>query len=174
MNKIILSIVFLLVASVSAFAGKDVKVKSGDKKVLKQEAVFQCVVELDGATWEEDESFKTHCGNEYEQRVKTLQEFWPKFFAKYSKGPVVSDEAPVYKAVLRLTNFEKSIFYAEVGKKGKIGLEFYGEVEIIEIATGRSVLTLKIESKTGPYDYFENGRCIKTMDALCEDIFDLL
>lgn len=171
MNKILLSVVFFLSAAVSAFAGKDVKVKSGDIHVLEQKVAFRCVVELDGATWEEDETFKEHCGEDYDLRVKIIKESWPKFFAKYSNGPIVSDENPVYKAVFKLTNLEKSIAKS---MWGKIGLEYYGEVYIVNIATGETVLTISINGKDGPYDYVENDCYAKTMDAMCEDIFDLL
>ena len=172
MNKILLSLVFFL-SAVSAFAGKDVKVKSGDIHVLEQKVAFQCVVDLDGATWEEDETFKEHCGEDYDLRVNIIKETWPKFFAKYSEGPVVSDENPVYKAVFKLTNLEKHL-QKRRSWYGQLGVEFYGEVDIVEIASGRTVLIIAVDGKSGQHDYVENDRYAKTMDAMCEDIFDLL
>lgn len=171
MQKLILSVAFFFLFAVAALAGKDVKVKSGDVSVLAQKAAVQCVVELEGATWEEDESFKDHCGEDYDLRVKLIRDSWPTFFAQYSKGLYVSDDAPAYKAVLKLTKFEKSLFKSQWGK---IGVEFYGEIEIIDNATGQAVLVIALNGKAGKPDYVENDRYPKTMKAVCDDMFDLL
>ncbi len=171
MRRLIAFVVLWAIAAVAALAARDVRVKSGDVNVLKEKVAVVCVLDIEGATWEDDESFKEHCDEDYDLRVKLLNESWPQFFAQYSEGPVVSPDAPKYKVVFKITKFEKSIAKS---MWGKIGVEFYGEISFIDFATGQPALVVTIDGKEGKYDYVENDRYPKTMEAVCESLFGLL
>ncbi len=171
MRKIVALLVLWVTTAVAACAARDVRLKSGDINVLKEKVAVECVIDVEGATWEDDEPFKEHCGEDYDLRIKLLNESWPKYFAQYSKGPVVSGDAPKYKVVFKITKFEKSI-----GKSswGKIGVEFYGEISFVDLSTGLPVLVVTIDGEEGKYDYVENDRYPKAMESVCKSMFKLL
>ena len=171
MNKTLFFTLLFALSSVMAWAGKDVRVKSGDVNVLKEKVAVVCQVDLEGATWEEDETFKQHCGEDYDLRVKLINESWPKFFAQYSEGPVVAAENPKYNVVFKLTNLDNSIAKS---MWGKIGVELSGEISFIDVATGQAALVITVDGENGKYDYVENDRYPKAVEAVCESMFDLL
>lgn len=171
MKKILLLIVMLVICITSAFAKRDVRLKSGDLKVLTENANVICELDLKDAAWEEDESLKKHLGDRYDGIVETIAEAWPTFFTKYSEHLKISTDAPKYKVLMKLTNFEKSIMKGKWSKP--VGVEFYGEIYFIDIASGETVLTITIDGEDGEYDWDEKSRYAKTVEEICESMFEL-
>ena len=64
-----ITIIALLVISTLTFAGKPLKVNSGDINFLKEAAVAKIEMDYSNTTWEKKKSYKEFCAEEYDERV---------------------------------------------------------------------------------------------------------
>lgn len=169
--KKILTLAALLLTSVSLFAAKPLKVVDGSLDILKKDAKATWKIDLSKAVFEKEGDFKAWCGPDYNDRVKIMNDSFYASFNKYSKGGlqlVEKGNAP-YKVVLTVREFERKIG----GMMGMAYMRVYGDLEVIEVATGKVVLKVDVDGQGGAPDYVETDRFGKTMDWLCMGLFKL-
>ena len=167
--KRILTLSALLLASVSLFAAKPLKVSAGSLDVLKTDVTASVAIDLSQATFEEKQDFKTWCENDYDARVKIINDSFFEFFNKYSKGmKLVKEEAP-YQLVFTIKNFERKMG----ANFGQFSMKLFGTINIVDKASGETVCQLDVDGIKGAADFVENDRFPKTMDTLCKEISKL-
>lgn len=168
MKKLLL---FLLVSFLSAnvFAVKNkVVVKSGDLSVLKETANTILEMDYNGTTWEDDDDYKEWSGDDYDERVRLSESSFTRKFNATSNGLKINGENAKYKIVFKVTNLEQhtSWFY-------KQKMSITGTIEVIDIATGKSVLLIDVIQAKGSADYTMTDRIKKAFADLTERLFML-
>lgn len=168
MKKRVLLGLILIQLSICASA-RGLKKVSGSLEILKEKADVTMTLNLEDATWEEDETFEEYCEDEYQERVQLLNKSWKSCFKKHSTGLTPSDDAPKYSAKLTITNFEQK----QGSNWGRMRIALYGTMTISELSSGNDVLVMKLDGFCGSSDYNQNDRLVKAVDELCEKLFDL-
>ena len=169
MKKILIACAALLLSS-SLFAAKPLKVASGSLDVLKEASTATWTIDLSEAVFEKDGSFKAWCGDEYDTRVKLMNEAFFEGINKYSNGLklVKEGEAP-YKVVLKVNKFERK---QGPGMWGSCFIRIFGTFSVVD-TEGNTVLELEVDGVKGDTDFVETDRFPKAIDWLCRDIFKL-
>ncbi|MBO7638141.1 MAG: hypothetical protein J6S91_04105 [Treponema sp.] len=168
--KRILAIAALLLTSVSLFAAKPMKVVDGSLAVLKENAKATWKIDLSKAVFENDGDFKTWCGADYNDRVKIMNDTFFASFNKYSEGLKLVDKGKApYKVVLKGREFERKLG----GMMGSAYIKVYGDLEVINVASGKVELKVELDGQGGAPDFVETDRFGKTMDWLCMGLFKL-
>ena len=178
MRKLLL-ISALMLASVSLFAAKPLKVTKDNLSVLKEDATATCVIDLSDAQFvnngifakERKGDFKTWCEEDYDERVQLMNEEIYRAFNYYSNGLklVKEDDAP-YQVILKVYTFERS---QGPGVMGSCYISIYGIFTVIDKATGETALEVKVENVKGDTDFVETDRFPKTINWFCRDLFKL-
>ena len=172
MKKHLIAMAALLLTSASLFAAKPLKVVDGSLAVLKESAKATWKIDLSKAVFEKDGDFKAWCGEDYNDRVKIMNDTFFESFNKYSKGGltlVKSGSAP-YKIVLTLNKFERK---QGPGMFGNCFIKAYGDLKVVNAKTGAVVLKIDVDGQPGNSDFVETERFGKTMDWLCMGLFKL-
>ena len=167
--KRILTLSALLLASVSLFAAKPLKLSAGSLDVLKENVTATVTIDLSQAMFENEKDFKSWCGDEYDTRVKIINDSFFEKFNKYSKGmQLVKEDAP-YQLVFVIKKFERKMG----ANFGQFSMKIDGTIQIVDKASGETVCQLDVDGVKGAADFVENDRFPKTMDTLCKEIFKL-
>lgn len=168
MKKLLL---FLLVSflSVNVFAVKNkVVVKSGDLSVLKETANAILEMDYNGTTWEEDDDYKEWSGKDYDERVRLSESSFTRKFNATSNGLKINSENAKYKIVFKVTNLEQ---HNGRSTWGRMNMAITGTIDVIDIVTGKSVLTLDLIQARGSADYTMTDRINKAFGDLAERLF---
>lgn len=169
----------LLLASVSLFAAKPFKVTNGSLDVLKQDATATWSIDLSEAQFvnngvfakENKGDFKTWCEDDYDERVRLMNEAFFEAFNQYSKGlKLVNEGDAPYKVVLKVNTFERS---QGPGVMGSCYISIYGTFTVVDTATGETALEVEVNNVKGDTDFVETDRFPKTMNWFCRDLFKL-
>lgn len=169
MKKILL---FLIVSflSVNVFAVKNkVVVKSGDLSVLKETANAILEMDYNGTTWEDDDDYKQWCGKDYDERVRMSESAFSKRFNATSKGLKINGENAKYKIVFKVANLEQ---HQGMHMWGRLHMAITGTIDVVDITTGKSVLSLDVVRVKGKAD-FTMDRIKKAFGKLAERLFEL-
>lgn len=167
--KRILTLSALLLASVSLFAAKPLKLSAGSLDVLKENVTATVTIDLSQAMFENEKDFKSWCGDEYDTRVKIINDSFFEKFNKYSKGmQLVKEDAP-YQLVFVIKKFERKMG----ANFGQFSMKIDGTIQIVDKASGETVCQLDVDGVKGAADFVENDRFPKTMDTLCKEISKL-
>ena len=167
--KKILTLSALLLASVSLFAAKPLKVAAGSLDVLKEDVTATVTIDLSQATFEDKQDFKTWCEDDYDTRVQIINDSFFEYFNKYSKGmKLVTDDAP-YQLTFVIKKFERKMG----ANFGQFSMKIDGTITIVEKSSGETVSQLDVDGIKGAADFVENDRFPKTMDTLCKEISKL-
>lgn len=167
--KRILTLSALLLASVSLFAAKPLKLSAGSLDVLKENVTATVTIDLSQAMFENEKDFKSWCGDEYDTRVKIINDSFFEKFNKYSKGmQLVKEDAP-YQLLFEIKKFERKMG----ANFGQFSMKIDGTIQIVDKASGETVCQLDVDGVKGAADFVENDRFPKTMDTLCKEIFKL-
>lgn len=171
MKKVLIAMAALLFTSASLFAAKPLKVADGSLAVLKENSTATWKIDLSKAVFENDGDFKEWCGDDYQDRVKIMNDTFFDSFNKYSKGlQLVNKGSAPYKLVFKVDKFERK---QGGGMWGRFFIKVYGTIEILDATTGELALKLDVDGQPGDGDYVETDRFGKTMDWLCMGIFKL-
>lgn len=178
MKRLLFVSVFLL-ASVSLFAAKPFKVNKGSLGVLKQEATATWTIDLSEACFvnngvfakENKGDFKTWCEEDYDERVRLMNEAFFGAFNHYSTGlKLVNEGDAPYKVVLKVNTFERS---QGPGLTGSCYISIYGTFRVVDSASGETALEIQVNNVKGDTDFVETDRFPKTMNWFCRDLFKL-
>lgn len=163
MKKLILFIVGIM-ASLNSMAGSDIKLKAGSTSFLGETASAVVQMDFSSARWEEDEDFKTWCGEDYEVRVKTAVDNFIDAFNVNSKGLKIVKEQASAKYVMAFTikNLERHQSFSGTWGQGKVSVT--ATLDIINAQTNEKVCTLFIDGYGSGKDYTTTdaiGKCFK-------------
>ncbi len=149
-----LTIMMAVLLSMTAMA--KVKVTSGSPAFLKEEATAVIEFDYSEAAWEEDQSYKTWCGEDYDTRVKLSKESFIFAFNKNSKKMKINDGSKdaKYRIIFKVENMEQKVG----GNWGQFYVRCYGTITVQDIATGETVCTISISKEGGDTDYVPNDR----------------
>jgi len=178
MKKLLL-VSALLLASVSLFAAKPLKVTKGSLDVFKQDATATWTIDVSEAKFvnngvfakENKGDFKTWCEEDYDERVRLMNEaFFDSFNAKSPGLKLVNDGDAPYKVILKIDTFERS---QGPGVMGSCYISIYGTLSVNDAATGDTALEIQVHNVKGDTDFVETDRFPKTMQWFCRDLFKL-
>lgn len=177
--KRLLLVSALLLASVSLFAAKPLKVTKGSMDVFKQDATATWNIDLSQAVFvnngifakENKGDFKTWCEEDYDERVRLMNEAFFDAFNMYTTGmELVKEEKAPYQVILKVDKFERA---QGPGVMGSCYISVFGTLSLIDNASGESVLEVAVNNVKGDTDFVETDRFPKTMTWLCRDLFKL-
>ena len=170
MKKIVLTAVLLLTAF-SVFAAKPLKVTKGSLDVLKEDATATWTIDLSDAVFEKEGSFKDWCGEDYDTRVRLMNDAFYTSFNENSNGlKLVKEGDAPYRVVLKVRKFERK---QGPGMWGSCFIRVFGTMSVIDNASGETALELEVDGVKGDTDFVETDRFPKTMNWLARDIFKL-
>ncbi len=178
MKRILLVSAFML-ACVSLFAAKPMKVSKGSLDVLKQDATATWTIDLSEAQFvnngifakEKKGDFKTWCEDDYDVRVQLMNDEFFKAFNNYSNGlKLVNEGEAPYNVILKVNTFERS---QGPGIAGSCYISIYGTFTVVDAASGETVLEVQVNNVKGDTDFVETDRFPKTMNWFCRDLFKL-
>jgi hypothetical protein len=171
MKRIALTTIVLLLSAFSAFAAKPLKVTKGDLSVLKEDATATWTIDLTDAVFEKEGNFKDWCGEDYDTRVKLMDEAFFTSFNNNSKGlKLVNEGDAPYRLVFKVKEFERK---QGPGMWGSCFIRVFGTLSILDAESGETALELEVDGVKGDTDFVETDRFPKTMDWLARDIFKL-
>lgn len=170
MKRIVITSLLLMMA-ITAFAAKPLKVTKGDLSVLKEDATATWTIDLSDAVFENEGNFKDWCGDEYDTRVKLMNEAFYTSFNKNSNGlKLVNEGDAPYRLVFKVKEFERK---QGPGMWGSCFIRVFGTMSIIDTATGETALELNVDGVKGDTDFVETDRFPKVMEWLARDLFRL-
>lgn len=153
--KKILSVVIVTLFCITTFA--QLKVKSGSTAFLNEQAAAKLVLDYSQTTWEEDETYKHWCGEDYNERVELSKEIFTFAFNRYSKGLKINiddNDYAKYLITFKIKNMEQKV----AGNFGQFLIRCYGDITIQDIATKETVCFINVNRVEGPPDYIPNDR----------------
>lgn len=168
-----------MLACVSLFAAKPMKVSKGSLDVLKQDATATWTIDLSEAQFvnngifakEKKGDFKTWCEDDYDVRVQLMNDEFFKAFNNYSNGlKLVNEGEAPYNVILKVNTFERS---QGPGIAGSCYISIYGTFTVVDAASGEIVLEVQVNNVKGDTDFVETDRFPKTMNWFCRDLFKL-
>lgn len=170
MKRITLTAVLLL-SAITVLTAKPLKVTKGDLSVLKEDATATWKIDLSDAVFEKAGDFKEWCEDEYETRVKLMDEAFFASFNDNSQGlKLVNEGKAPYKLIFKVKKFERK---QGPGLWGSCYIRVFGTLSIINTETEETALELEVDGVKGDTDFVETDRFPKTMDWLARDIFKL-
>lgn len=151
-------ILFVFIITAFCFTSNaQLKVKSGSNAFLNEQTTARLVLDYSQTTWEEDETYKHWCGEDYDERVELSKEIFTFAFNKYSKGLKINiddNEDAKYLITFKIENMEQKV----AGNFGQFLIRCYGLITIQEIATGETICVINVNRVEGPPDYVPNDR----------------
>ena len=168
------TVLFALLSFLCVFANAaDIKIIFGSVSVLKEKA--KAVVEYDYSStrWEDDEDFKTWCGEDYQKRKDAISNAFMSSFNENSKGIVLSTNPneSKYKFVLNIKNLERHQSFTGMWGQGKISVT--GTLNIIDISNNNSVCTIEIDGYGDGKDFDITDGMAKCFKGLAKAILKI-
>lgn len=161
----------LCLFAVSSFA-KDLKILSGDLCSILNTST-EAIVKFDYSktTWEEDESYESFCGEEYEPRVQNSYNSFIFKANSYNKDLKFTQESDMakYKIIIKIDNIER---HQGMSMWGRMYIEILGEIEIFDIEKNESICKIKIKDLSGGEDFTPDDRLNKCFTKLAEEFIE--
>jgi hypothetical protein len=157
--KKIFFVVFLVLGccmSVSAQKYKEI----GDKSYLLEQATAKFILDVSAATWEKDEMFKTHFGDEFDEITKISNEAFIAGFNGNSPKLKIDQTSsnPKYNIVFKVANlFQRKGW----GPYGRMILKVWGRIDVIDTNTLKNVYSVKLDGALGHADFKTTDRFSK-------------
>jgi len=155
----------------NVFAGdhNTVRLLSGNTDVFKESATAILEFDYSETTWEEDEIYELYCGDEYEERVNVSVKAFEKKFNITSKGLKIKkeDANAKYKIIVKIIDLEQ---HQSMSMWGRLTMEVTAQIDVIDIATGNNVCSLKLTKIQGEADYATNDRISKAFCNVADRI----
>ena len=161
--KKFVTIMALLVISTLTFAGKPLKVKTGDTNFLKETVTAKVQMDYSNTTWEKKRSYETFCGDEYEDRMEQSEVAFIKGFNSVSKTLKLSntEEEAKYTITVHVLDLERKVFDI-----AEFYIRIVGTITVVDNETGEEVCTIEIDKLKGDASYVPNSRlysCFQTL-----------
>lgn len=112
---------------------------------LKENPVIRVEMDFSGATWQIKESFKTFCGDTYEERIEISKKAFINAFNKNCKDLSLSDSNgnDQYYIVVKVNNLTRRVSIMRIPPRIKVEVE--GVVMVVENATKATVRTMNFD-----------------------------
>ncbi len=163
MKRFFLSLTVILVTCLNCMAG-GVKVKEGKSAFLKEKV--NAIIEFDFSktTWEEEENFKTWCGDQYEKRINAIQKSFWESFNDNSKGLklIESENEAKYKVIIEVIDLERHQAFTGSWGQGKFSTT--ASIKVFEISSNELICEIYADGfgSGKDYDYADGlGKCYK-------------
>ena len=166
--KKIMFVTLAVLLSVSAMA--KVKVKSGSAACMKEDATAVIEFDYSEATYDEDESYQSWCGEDFEERVNLSIEEFVGAFNKNSKGLQINNEDTnaKYRIVVKIGDCDMT---RDMGCSwGEMKFKCSAMVTIVEIATNEVVCTIEVDEEEGLCDYVPNDRIASCFRSIAREL----
>ncbi len=141
----------------------------GNTNVLKENATAVLDIDYSNAIYREYHTFKSEKVVTFAKKGANDKESFVEFFNKSSQGMKVSTDAAdaKYKVLVELTKIRK-----DIGKwaPGSNRIQLWGTVKVINIATGNTECTFKLDKFQGRDRYGDDLIYANTFAHLGEDI----
>lgn len=149
-----LTVIIMSLLCTTAFA--KVKITSGSADFLKAEATAEIVFDYTEATWEEDQSYRSWCGEDFDIRTQLSKESFVSAFNKYSKSLKINDggKDAKYRITFKIENMEQKVG----GNWGQFYVRCYGTITVTDVVRGENICTISITKEGGKVDYVPNDR----------------
>lgn len=146
-----LIITLILLLSFSAMA--KVKVVSGSTAFLKEKAIAVVEFDYSEATFDNAQSYKSWCGDDYEERVERSTAEFIKSFNEKSKGLKINnnDTNAKYRIIVKVGDCDQNMGFS--CNWGQLQFKSSGMITIVEVATNEVVCTLEVDEEKGGCDY---------------------
>ena len=177
--KRILLVSALLLASVSIFAAKPLKVTKGNLGVFKEDVTAIWNIDLSEAQFvnngifskEKLGDFRTWSGEGYDELIDLMNEaFFDSFNIYCPAMELVKEGSAPYRVVVKVDTFERA---QGAGRLGSRYIGLYGTLSVVDAATGDTKLEVKLTNAKGEEDFEETPRFPTAMKCLCRDLFNL-
>ena len=158
MKKIVFIIVMTLFCQ-TMFA--QVRITSGSSGFLKEQVTAEMLFDYSETTWEEDQTYKRWCGEDYDERIELSKEAFIIAFNKKSDGLKIklndNNNGAKYKITFKVDNIEQHAG----GHWGQLYISCYGVISVQDINTEDIVCTISVNQINGEPDYVTNDRIAK-------------
>lgn len=172
MRRLLLTTLVTVLTSMYCMAG-GVKVKVGNASFLKENA--SAIVEFDftKTTWEEDEDFKTWCGDQYEKRIAAMKQSFVASFNENSKGLKISDSSDGVKYIISIEvrDLERHQAFTGTWGQGKFSTTAY--IKVFDIASNQIVCEIDVDGFGSGKDYDYADGLSKCYKGLAKQLFKL-
>ena len=172
MRRLLLTTLVTVLTSMYCMAG-GVKVKMGNASFLKENA--SAIVEFDftKTTWEEDEDFKTWCGDQYEKRIAAMKQSFVASFNENSKGLKISDSSDGVKYIISIEvrDLERHQAFTGTWGQGKFSTTAY--IKVFDIASNQIVCEIDVDGFGSGKDYDYADGLSKCYKGLAKQLFKL-
>lgn len=165
------SLIVLLMSLICSTSFAKIKITSGSNDFLKSNSTAVLVFDYSEATWEEDELYKSWCGDEYEERVNiSVRSFIRGFNENSSKLKIKQEDTSArYRIIFKVENLEQK----NGGRGwGRFYVLCYGIITIQDIETGKDVCVLSVKKEAGSADYSQNDRIASCFNEIGELVAD--
>jgi hypothetical protein len=171
MRKIILILVLFAITTVVLAGSGKIKVISGSKDILNENAKIVLAIDYSDALWENGSSYERFSGDEYQERIEGAYNRFVRDFNMYSNGLQITknDQNAKYLMTIKVANFLRKlrIFY-----RGEVMI--WCTIIITDIATGEECLKIKVEKSGGANDYSTTDGIYKCFGSLAQKIARIL
>lgn len=172
MMRLFLTGLAMMLASMYCMAG-GVKMKVGNASWLKENG--SAIVEFDftKTTWEEDEDFKTWCGDQYEKRIAAMKQSFVASFNENSKGLKISDSSDGVKYIISIEvrDLERHQAFTGTWGQGKFSTTAY--IKVFDIASNQIVCEIDVDGFGSGKDYDYADGLSKCYKGLAKQLFKL-
>lgn len=172
MKKSILFICLAFFTCIYSYAGGLI-VKDGNTAFVKENV--NAVVEFDftKTTWEEDDNFKTWCGDKYDERLKTIRESFFTSFNKESKGLKLTEKNNdvKYKIFIEVKDLERHQAFFGAAGQGKCSATAY--IKVYDLSSNQVVCEIDVDGFGSGKDYTITDGLGKCFKGLAKEIIKL-
>ena len=165
MKRILFSLIFS-VSTLTSFAGNGkIVVTEGNKSILFDKVSAQLIIDYSGAMWE-GKSYKSFCGDDYQERIENSYDRFLAEFNKFSNGLLLTrDTDAKYNMTIKVQRFLRKVrsFY-----RGEVMI--WCTIQISDAATGENLLTIDVSKSGGDSDYSYSEGIYKCFAELAKRI----
>lgn len=147
MKKILLTILTLCLAGVSAFAGSDLSVVNGDKKFFKNASgKVNLVIDWSQATFDDRMTLEEKFGDMTDRKAASRSGFIQDFSKIFKNLPIVDGDAD-YKIEIMVSKIDQYI--KVMGFIPGPATKTWGTLTVTDLRTGEALLTIAINECDG-------------------------
>lgn len=115
------------------------------KENLSDSPVIRVEMDFSNSTWEKKESFKSFCGDTYDERIVISKNAFINAFNKSSRDLTMSDSngSDKFHIVVKVNNLSRRVSLMRIPPRIKVEIE--GVLMVVETATGTVVKTMNYD-----------------------------
>ncbi len=172
MKKIGLVLASLWMVAAMGYAKKSMTVTSGDIcSLLRADTTVAVMFDYSHTRWEQEESYKDYCGDDYQVRVDNSLTTFVEAFNRTGKSLRATESGmAAYRMVVVVDNLEQK---QGMVMWGRMYIRLTGSIQVFDVATGEQVLSVAVQNLAGDIDFVPNDRLNKCFDKLATQLVAL-